>query len=85
MSFVLRFVCVLITAQCLHGSCPAIAQDEWTQFRGPEGQGHSAATGLPITWSETENIVWKTATPGEGHSSPVISGSQIWLTTAISK
>ena len=45
----------------------------------------AAATGLPVTWSETENVVWKTATPGEGHSSPVISGNQIWLTTAIAK
>ena len=36
-------------------------------------------------WSETENVVWKTATAGEGHSSPVISGNQIWLTTAITK
>jgi len=61
------------------------AQDEWPQFRGPDGQGHTKAIGLPITWSETENVVWKTATPGEGHSSPVISENQIWLTTAITK
>ena len=85
MSLVSQFACVLMIAHCICGSCTAIAQDEWTQFRGPEGQGHSAATGLPITWSETENVVWKTATPGEGHSSPVISGNQIWLTTAITK
>lgn len=61
------------------------AQDEWPQFRGPDGQGHAQAVGLPIIWSETENIVWKAAIPGEGHSSPVISGNQIWLTTAITK
>ena len=85
MSFVSRFACILMTAHCIYRSCALNAQDEWTQFRGPEGQGHAAATGLPITWSETENIVWKTATPGEGHSSPVISGNQIWLTTAITK
>lgn len=59
------------------------ADDEWPQFRGPDGQGHSTATGLPVHWSETENITWKTALPGEGHSSPVISGDQIWVTTAI--
>ena len=64
---------------------PASAEDEWPQFRGPEGQGHTTATGLPISWSETENIVWKTPIPGEGHSSPVISGQQIWVTTAITK
>lgn len=63
----------------------AVADDEWTQFRGPDGQGVSQAIGLPMTWNETENIVWKAAIPGEGHSSPVISGDQIWLTTAIAE
>lgn len=85
MSFVSRLLCVLLTAHCLCSSGAAIAQDEWPQFRGPEGQGHTAATGLPITWSETENVVGKTATLGEGHSSPVISGNQIRMTTAITK
>ena len=66
------------------GVC-ASADDEWPQFRGPGGQGHSAAKGLPVRWSETENIVWKAALPGEGHSSPVISGNQIWVTTAITR
>ncbi|MFO1006466.1 MAG: PQQ-binding-like beta-propeller repeat protein [Planctomycetaceae bacterium] len=61
------------------------AQDEWPQFRGPDGQGHAAATGLPLTWSETENVTWKTEIPGEGHSSPVISGDQVWVTTAITR
>ncbi|MDA1229802.1 MAG: PQQ-binding-like beta-propeller repeat protein [Planctomycetota bacterium] len=78
-----RLACVLLTVP---GLCVSVsADDEWPQFRGPDGQGHAAVTGLPITWSETENIVWKMATPGEGHSSPVISGDQIWLTTAIAK
>ena len=53
------------------------ADDEWPQFRGPTGQGHAVASGLPMVWSETENIRWKTAIPGEGHSSPVISGIAI--------
>ncbi len=64
---------------------PSVGAAEWPQFRGPDGQGHSAATKLPLTWSETENIKWKTEIPGEGHSSPVISGDQIWLTTAITE
>jgi hypothetical protein len=58
---------------------------EWTQFRGPSGQGQSQASGLPLTWSESENIAWKTAIPGEGWSSPVISDGQIWLTAATEK
>ena len=76
---------ILVAASSLGNVRLSSAQDEWPQFRGPTGQGHAAAVGLPVTWSKTENVVWKTATPGEGHSSPVISGNQIWLTTAITK
>jgi hypothetical protein len=57
--------------------------EDWPQWRGPDGQGHAKATGLPATWSDTENVAWKTAIPGRGWSSPVIAGEQIWLTTAI--
>lgn len=59
------------------------AKDEWPQFRGPAESGHSAAVDLPREWSEQKNVRWKTAVPGRGHSSPVISDNQIWLTTAI--
>lgn len=61
----------------------AQSDDEWPQFRGPTGQGHTDVVDLPLTWSESENVRWKTDIAGEGHSSPVISGDQIWLTTAI--
>ena len=40
---------------------------EWPQWRGPAGQGHSTAKDLPLTWSEKENIVWRTEVPGRGH------------------
>lgn len=60
----------------------AAAQAWWPQFLGPQGDGHSKATGLPLTWSESENVVWKTPIHGRGWSSPVIWGDQIWLTTA---
>ncbi len=60
----------------------AAASENWPQFRGPDGDGHSDATGLPAQFSETENVKWKTAIHGKGWSSPVIWGSQIWLTTA---
>jgi outer membrane protein assembly factor BamB len=58
------------------------ADDNWTQFRGTMGNGHAAASNLPLTWSESQNIVWKTAIHDRGWSSPVIYGKQIWLTTA---
>ena len=60
-----------------------VANESWTEFRGPTGQGHSTADNLPVEWSETSNVRWKTSIPGEGHSSPVILGNRIWLTTAI--
>lgn len=75
-----RFATLLLFAASFTA---AMADDEWPQFRGPDGQGHASAPDLPIRWSESENVAWKTPIPGEGHSSPVISGRQIWLTTAI--
>jgi outer membrane protein assembly factor BamB len=52
----------------------------WPQFRGPDGQGNSPARGLPLTWSEKENVAWKVSVPGSGWSSPVVEGDQLWLT-----
>src|SRR5262245_12411905 len=61
------------------------AADNWPQFRGPTGDGHAVAKNLPIKWSETENIRWKTAIHDKGWSSPVIWGDQIWLTAVKAK
>ncbi len=59
-------------------------ETEWPQFRGPGGEGHSAAANVPIKWSATENIAWKTAVPGHGWSSPVLSRGRLYLTSAVS-
>jgi outer membrane protein assembly factor BamB len=64
-------------------SSPAFAGEEWPQFRGPTGQGLSAATGVPLEWSATKNIAWKVEIPGRGWSSPVLSGRRIYLTTSV--
>ena len=74
--FALSFGLVLAAAA-------AFAGDDWPQFRGPLGNGHSDATGLALTWSDTQNVKWKTAVPGEGWSSPVILGNQVWMQTAL--
>jgi outer membrane protein assembly factor BamB len=58
------------------------AAENWPEFRGPGGQGHAVERGLPVTWSESENVAWKTQVPGTGWSSPVIAGGRVWLTTA---
>ena len=64
-------------------SYPAMrGAEDWPQFRGPDGNGHSDAHGLPLHWSETRNVVWKTPIHDRGWSSPVIYGKQIWLTSA---
>ena len=47
--------------------------DGWSRFRGPNGRGVSADKNTPTTWSETENLAWKTALPGFGASSPVLT------------
>ena len=58
------------------------AGENWPQFLGPDGNGSSDSKDLPLKWSETENVKWKTAIHGRGWSSPVVWGNQIWLTTA---
>lgn len=58
------------------------AGDNWPQFRGPTGDGQADAVGLAVTWSETENIAWKTPIHDSGWSSPVVWGDQVWVTTA---
>lgn len=55
--------------------------EDWPRFRGPTGQGVSSETGLPLTWSNTKNVAWKTAIPGEGWSSPVIHGDRVFVTS----
>jgi outer membrane protein assembly factor BamB len=65
------------------GALAVSGGENWPQFRGPGGDGHSDSKELPLRWSETENVKWKTAIPGQGWSSPVILGNQIWMTTAL--
>ena len=55
----------------------------WSQWRGPLGTGSSPDAAPPTRWSETENIAWKCALPGLGHSSPVVWGDRVFVTTAI--
>ena len=76
-----RFLCAwIVGALLLAGS--VFGADHWPQFRGPQGNGHSDAKGLPLAWSEEKNVKWKTPIHDRGWSSPVIWGDQIWLTTA---
>lgn len=61
----------------------AVRAADWTEFRGPTGQGHAGDADLPIRWSETEHVFWKVEVPGQGWSSPVTAGGRIYLTSAV--
>ena len=73
---------ILATTLCLFLPSICLAGDDWPQFRGPTQQGHSDSAGLPVKWSETQGVVFKTPIPGEGWSSPVVMADQVWMTTA---
>jgi outer membrane protein assembly factor BamB len=55
----------------------------WPQWRGPESQGVSLEANLPIEWSDTKNVLWKTPIPGQGFSQPIIWDKRVFLTTDI--
>jgi outer membrane protein assembly factor BamB len=57
------------------------ASKYWPRWRGPGGQGLAVGSGYPDTWSDTQNVAWKAAVPGRGHSSPIVWGDRIFLTT----
>ena len=67
----------------LPGSASPRADDNWPQWRGPNGAGIGGAAEYPDTWSATEHVAWKTEIPGRGHSSPIVWGDRIFLTTSI--
>jgi outer membrane protein assembly factor BamB len=66
-----------ITAAFVHA-------DDWPSWRGPNGDGHTKEANLPTKWT-AKSVVWKTALPGEGQSSPVIWGERIFLTASLEK
>ncbi len=78
----------LVSCLVLLGLGLASARADWPEFRGPWGDGHVTApggdqlAGLPLQWSETNNLKWKTEIPFRGWSTPVEMDGQVWLTTA---
>lgn len=69
----------------LLGCFSALTQEptHWPQYRGAAGDGLASGETLPIRWSETENVVWKTDVPGWGWSSPIVWGNRIFITSAV--
>jgi len=75
-----------MVAACSHTLAQDDAQtnvNDWARWRGPTGNGIATADQKPpVKWSATENVIWKTKIPGVGHSSPIVLGGKIFLTTA---
>jgi outer membrane protein assembly factor BamB len=78
------FAAVLLAGVSLGAADPEPSRDaRWPGWRGSDGQGIVQEKGLPLEWSATRNVVWKTEIPGKGYSSPIVWGDRIFLTTAI--
>jgi hypothetical protein len=80
------FICVLLWLPVL---CSSVGHAQWPQWRGPGGLGISKEKDLPIEWSPATddkpavNIRWTTEIPGRGHSSPIVAGNLVFVTTSI--
>jgi outer membrane protein assembly factor BamB len=61
----------------------SLFSENWPGWRGSTGDGISTEKGIPVKWTATENIAWKTPIPGKGHASPVVWGDQVFLTTCL--
>jgi outer membrane protein assembly factor BamB len=78
----LAIACLLVLAA--NGDCGGTSPEQfWPQWRGPLGTGVAPRAQPPIEWSENRHIRWKTALPGKGHSTPIVWGDRVFLTTAI--
>jgi len=60
-----------------------VRAEDWPGWRGPRGDGTSSEVGIPVHWSTTDNIAWKASIPGIGHSSPIVWGDRIFLTSCV--
>jgi outer membrane protein assembly factor BamB len=74
-----KIVLMLVLAVCVSASA-----DNWPRFRGRNGQGLSDDKAIPVKWSQ-EEVRWKIGLPGGGHSSPVVWGDRVFVTSADEK
>jgi outer membrane protein assembly factor BamB len=81
MTFLTIARSLAVAGSLLTATSPVLG-DHWPRFRGPNGTGISADKNVPVAWTEKDGILWKTALPGAGNSSPVVWGSRIFLQSA---
>lgn len=78
----MRLIIHFVSWLCLSVAvCQLASAENWMRFRGPNGQGISSEVDLPVTWSASENIAWKTHIPGNAWSSPIVFDEHLFLTT----
>ncbi len=73
-------ICLGLLVLVLSGAARA---GDWPGWRGPHGDGTSEEKELPVKWNAAANVAWKTLIPGKGHSSPVVWGDRVFLTTCL--
>src|SRR4051794_12341094 len=87
---IVAFPTLLLLAWAADGAAPdnKVGADvktttaQWARFRGPNGTGVAADKDVPVEFSDTKNVLWKTAIPGAGNSSPIIWGDRVFLESA---
>jgi len=82
--FIFALMLALLPVSATHGQKldAQSAPVNWARWRGPTGNGISTNQQPVTSWSETENVIWRTKVPGKGHASPIVTDSKIFLTTA---
>jgi outer membrane protein assembly factor BamB len=84
-SFVIVLInCLLLgisTSRAQVGST-AVGPGDWPLWRGPQRNGVADDQPIPLQWSDTNNVIWKASVPGRGHSSPIVVGTRVFLSTA---
>src|ERR1041385_4134729 len=74
----LPFLALALFEVCAHA-------ENWPQWRGPRLDGTSAETQVPVHWSATSNVLWKTELPGAGHASPIVFGDKVFTVSAVAQ
>jgi outer membrane protein assembly factor BamB len=77
------FICVVLFSAHIRVKAQPRTLSSWPQWRGPLSTGAAIKGNPPVNFGETQNLKWKREIPGKGHSTPVIWGDKIIVTTAV--
>ncbi len=78
----IHFIFIIGLVYIVGLSSLTVAENSWTDYRGPNQDGSINGVDLPLQWSESKQVLWKTFVHGRGWSSPVVANDQVWITTA---